>query len=43
MDVLADLRVLIVDDEAGLLELAEESLLEQGYKVITAMNGVDAL
>ncbi len=35
--------LLAVDDEADLLELAKESLQEQGYRVITATNGNQAL
>ena len=35
--------LLLVDDEASLLELARESLQAQGYRVITANNGKQAL
>ena len=35
--------LLIVDDEASLLELARESLQAQGYRIITAVNGKQAL
>ncbi len=35
--------VLVVDDEEALLELAEESLLDLGYRVLTAGNGQQAL
>lgn len=35
--------LLVVDDEADLLELAKESLLEQGYQVITANGALQAL
>ena len=35
--------VLVVDDEEALLELAEESLLDLGYRVLTAANGQQAL
>ncbi|MCP3667866.1 MAG: PAS domain S-box protein [Gammaproteobacteria bacterium] len=35
--------ILVVDDESGLLELAQESLQAQGYRVITASNGQQAL
>ena len=35
--------ILVVEDEDGLLELAEEFLKYLGYKVITANNGNDAL
>ncbi|MCP4995174.1 MAG: bacteriohemerythrin [Gammaproteobacteria bacterium] len=35
--------ILVVDDEFGLLELAQESLQALGYRVITASNGQQAL
>jgi len=35
--------ILVVDDEEALLELAEESLLDLGYRVLTAVNGQQAL
>jgi PAS domain S-box-containing protein len=35
--------ILLVDDEAALLELAEEKLLKLGYRVLTAANGQQAL
>ena len=35
--------LLLVDDEMALLELAEESLQELGYRVLTANNGKQAL
>jgi PAS domain S-box-containing protein len=35
--------VLVVDDEEDILEIAKESLIEAGYDVLTAGNGVDAL
>jgi len=35
--------VLVVDDEEALLELAEELLLDLGYRVLTAANGQQAL
>ena len=35
--------ILVVDDEEALLELAEESLLDLGYRVLTAGNGQQAL
>ena len=40
-----DLRptILVVDDEPTLLTLMEESLTKEGYPVLTATNGVDAL
>ncbi len=36
-------RVLVVDDDADLLQLAEEYLQELGYQVLTATNGSGAL
>ena len=35
--------ILVVDDEEALLELAEELLLDMGYRVLTASNGLQAL
>ncbi len=35
--------ILVVDDEEALLELAEELLLDMGYRVLTAGNGLQAL
>ena len=35
--------ILVVDDEEGLLELAQELLEAQGYHVLTALNGKEAL
>ena len=35
--------ILIVDDEEALLNLAEETLLELGYRVLTAQDGLQAL
>ena len=35
--------ILVVDDEPGLLELAEDLLLSLGYRVLTASNGQQAL
>ena len=35
--------ILVVDDEVGLLDLAEETLKKQGYEVVTATNGNEAL
>ncbi|NOQ79821.1 MAG: PAS domain S-box protein [Gammaproteobacteria bacterium] len=35
--------ILVVDDEEALLDLAEESLLDLGYRVLTAGNGQQAL
>lgn len=35
--------ILVVDDERDVVRLVEFSLLEEGYRVLTAMNGTDAL
>ncbi len=35
--------ILVVDDEAGLRELAQESLQALGYRILTAGNGLQAL
>jgi two-component system alkaline phosphatase synthesis response regulator PhoP len=36
-------KVLVVDDEPAILKLVEVSLSRQGYEVISAANGVEAL
>ena len=36
-------KILIVDDERGVRELLSESLSEQGYETLTAVDGPDAL
>ncbi len=38
-----DETILVVDDEPALLELAQETLLSLGYRVLTANNGEQAL
>ncbi len=38
-----DELILVVDDEPGLLELAQDSLSSQGYRVLIASNGKQAL
>ena len=39
---MADEKVLIVDDEEHIVELLQFNLVNAGYKVITANNGLDA-
>lgn len=36
-------KLLIVEDESSLRELYEEELAEEGYEIITASNGIEAL
>jgi two-component system OmpR family response regulator len=36
-------RVLVVDDEPGILHAVADALLDEGYVVFKAANGVDAL
>ena len=36
-------RVLVVEDDESILELAEETLIDEGYDVLTARNGAAAL
>jgi len=36
-------KILLADDDEGLRDLYEEELKEEGYEVITAKNGKDAL
>ena len=40
---MAEEKVLIVDDEEHIVELLKFNLVNAGYKVITANNGLDAL
>ncbi len=42
-DVLGNETILVVDDEPQLITLAQEVLIAQGYRVLTANNGVNAL
>lgn len=36
-------KVLIVDDEADILEIISYNLIKEGYEIITAKNGIEAL
>ncbi|MDE5623386.1 MAG: response regulator, partial [Alistipes sp.] len=36
-------RILLVDDEADILEFVRYNLLREGYEVFTASNGAEAL
>ena len=36
-------RILLVDDEADILEFISYNLIKEGYEVYTATNGVQAL
>lgn len=36
-------RILVVDDDESILEFIAEALADEGYEVVTAMNGADAL
>lgn len=38
-----DIRILLVDDEPDILEIVGYNLSQEGYKVITAENGVEAI
>ena len=38
-----DIRVLVVDDEQGMRDLLSYELGSQGYQVVTAIDGVDAI
>jgi two-component system alkaline phosphatase synthesis response regulator PhoP len=40
---MADEKILVIDDEEHILELIKFNLENNGYKVITAANGIDAL
>ncbi len=37
------MKILIVDDDPNILRLYKEELLEEGYEVLTASNGQEAL
>ena len=37
------MKILIVDDDQNILRLYKEELLEEGYDVVTAMNGSEAM
>ncbi|HKG67367.1 MAG TPA: response regulator, partial [Segetibacter sp.] len=36
-------KVLIVDDEADILEIISYNLIKEGYEILTAKNGIEAL
>ncbi len=36
-------KILLVDDEQGILDLMQDFLLSRGYEILTAHNGVEAL
>ena len=38
-----DIKILLVDDEADILEIVGYSLSSEGYQVTTAKNGVEAI
>lgn len=38
-----DIRILLVDDEKDILEIVGYNLTQEGYKVVTAANGKDAI
>ena len=38
-----DIKILLVDDEADILEIVGYNLASEGYQVITASNGVEAI
>ena len=37
------MKILIVDDDQNILRLYKEELLEEGYEVVTAINGIEAM
>ncbi|OGW33066.1 MAG: two-component system response regulator [Nitrospirae bacterium GWC2_42_7] len=37
------MKILIVDDDQNILRLYKEELLEEGYEVVTAINGSEAM
>ncbi len=38
-----DIKILLVDDEPDILEIVGYNLLQEGYKIVTATNGKDAI
>ncbi|RZN80337.1 MAG: response regulator transcription factor, partial [Winogradskyella sp.] len=38
-----DIKILLVDDEADILEIVGYNLTSEGYQIITATNGVEAI
>ena len=38
-----DIRILLVDDEPDILEIISYNLIQEGYQVITAENGIEAI
>ena len=38
-----DIKILLVDDELDILEIVGYNLLQEGYQVITAVNGKEAV
>ena len=40
---MANEKILVVDDEEHISELISYNLISNGYKVITANNGIDAI
>ena len=36
-------KILIVDDEQGILDFFNKALSKEGYKVVTALNGLEAI
>src|SRR5690606_27096670 len=38
-----DIRILLVDDEPDILEIVSYNLIQEGYQVFTAENGLEAI
>jgi len=38
-----DIKILLVDDEPDILEIVGYNLSSEGYQVLTAKNGIDAI
>lgn len=43
MEALRSIRILLVDDEPNILQFLEIGLQQEGYQVLTAANGIDAV
>ena len=39
----SDIKILLVDDEPDILEIVGYNLSSEGYKIITAKNGVEGV
>ena len=38
-----DIKILLVDDDADIIEIVQYNLLQEGYQIFTASNGKEAI